>query len=71
MITKSLLMILEIFTNITTIGRSNKLPAPAKVLIKDKEKEMVAIYLILFNTPLPGHERSKPSRRHSEDHVGF
>jgi hypothetical protein len=41
MITMSLLMILEIFTNITTIGRSNKLPAPAKVLIKGKEKEMV------------------------------
>ncbi|CAG8718444.1 7352_t:CDS:2, partial [Rhizophagus irregularis] len=51
-------------------------PAPAQVLIKDKEKEMAkinkySIYRILLNTPLPGHEQSKPSRHHSEDHVGI
>ncbi|CAB4480320.1 hypothetical protein RhiirA5_487387 [Rhizophagus irregularis] len=75
-------------------------PAPAEVLIKDKEKETVDssekkqindsnakkeessskkgkdkwvryIPNITHNTPLPGHERSKPSRRRSEDHVGL
>ncbi|RIA82146.1 hypothetical protein C1645_835849 [Glomus cerebriforme] len=75
-------------------------PAPAEVLIKDKEKETIDssekkqtndsnakkddgsskkgkdkwvryIPTITHNTPLPGHERSKPSRRRSEDHVGL
>ncbi|GBB90915.1 hypothetical protein RclHR1_00180053 [Rhizophagus clarus] len=75
-------------------------PAPAEVLIKDKEKETIDssekkqsndsnakkeessskkgkdkwvryIPNITHNTPLPGHERSKPSRRRSEDHVGL
>jgi len=75
-------------------------PAPAEVLIKDKEKEtndssekkqpndsnakkedgsskkgkdkwIPYIPNITHNTPLPGHDRSKPHRRRSEDHVGL
>ncbi|PKC01463.1 hypothetical protein RhiirA5_426653 [Rhizophagus irregularis] len=36
---------------------------------KGKDKWVRYIPNITHNTPLPGHERSKPSRRRSEDHV--
>ncbi|CAB4423371.1 unnamed protein product [Rhizophagus irregularis] len=57
------------------LWKRNKLmtPMPKKkrVLIKKAKINNYGIYRILLNTPLPGHERSKPSRRHSEDHVGL
>uniref|UniRef100_U9TST7 Uncharacterized protein n=1 Tax=Rhizophagus irregularis (strain DAOM 181602 / DAOM 197198 / MUCL 43194) TaxID=747089 RepID=U9TST7_RHIID len=52
----------------------NKLMTPMlvkkkRVLIKKAKINRYSIYRILLNTPLPGHERSKPSRHHSEDHL--
>ncbi|PKY36288.1 hypothetical protein RhiirB3_458560 [Rhizophagus irregularis] len=45
------------------------MPKKKRVLIKKAKINKYSIYRILLNTPLPGHEQSKPSRRHSEDHV--
>ncbi|PKY63549.1 hypothetical protein RhiirA4_492904 [Rhizophagus irregularis] len=47
------------------------MPKKKRVLIKKAKINKYSIYRILLNTPLPSHEQSKPSRRHSEDHVGL
>ncbi|PKK70386.1 hypothetical protein RhiirC2_849967 [Rhizophagus irregularis] len=55
------------------LWKRNKLmtPMPKKkrVLIKKAKINKYSIYRILLNTPLPGHEQSKPSRHHSEVHI--
>ena len=41
------------------------------IIFIGKDKWIRYIPNITHNTPLPGHERSKPHRRRSEDHVGL